>query len=94
MSLQNRQLNILANLLLYLVSLSDILNLPSMKKVPHFYEDIRKILHEARQKAYASINSEMVKAYWQIGKRIVEEEQRGNSKRIMVLTYSESFHGD
>jgi hypothetical protein len=51
-----------------------------MKILPHFYEDICTILQEARQKVYVSINSEMVMAYWQIGKRIVEEEQRGNSK--------------
>jgi hypothetical protein len=51
-----------------------------MKPLFHFYEDIQRILHKARQKAYASINSEMIIAYWQIGKRIVEEEQLGNSK--------------
>ena len=42
--------------------------------------DISKILLEARQKAYASINSEMVMAYWRIGKRIVEEEQSGEKR--------------
>jgi predicted nuclease of restriction endonuclease-like (RecB) superfamily len=46
----------------------------------HFYEDIGKILQEARRKAYVAINSEMVMAYWRIGKRIVEEEQQGNQK--------------
>ena len=51
-----------------------------MKSLSHFYEDISKILLEARQKAYVSINSEMVMAYWRIGKRIVDEEQRGSSK--------------
>jgi len=51
-----------------------------MKSLTRFYEDIHNILIDARQKAYASVNSEMVIAYWQIGKRIVEEEQRGNSK--------------
>src|SRR5882757_1737111 len=51
-----------------------------MKTLPQFYEDIHKILRNAQQKVHASINSEMVLAYWQIGKRIVEEEQLGNSK--------------
>jgi hypothetical protein len=46
----------------------------------HFYEDISKILLEARQKAYVAINSEMVMAYWRVGKRIVEEEQKGNQR--------------
>ncbi len=51
-----------------------------MKSLSHFYEDISKILLEARQKAYVSINSEMVMAYWRIGKRIVEEEQLGEKR--------------
>jgi DUF1016 N-terminal domain len=51
-----------------------------MKSLSHFYEDISRILLEARQKAYVSINSEMVMAYWRIGKRIVEEEQLGEKR--------------
>jgi hypothetical protein len=51
-----------------------------MKSTSHFYEDISQILLEARQKAYTSINSEMVMAYWRIGKRIVEEEQLGEKR--------------
>ncbi len=51
-----------------------------MKSLSHFYEDISKILLDARQKVYVSINSEMIMAYWRIGKRIVEEEQSGSSK--------------
>jgi len=46
----------------------------------HFYEDISKILLEARQKVYRSINSEMVMAYWRIGKRIIKEEQSGEER--------------
>jgi hypothetical protein len=34
----------------------------------------------ARQKAYNAVNSEMVIAYWQMGKRIVQEEQHGEQK--------------
>lgn len=41
------------------------------------FVDIVQILKAARQKAYAAVNNEMVEAYWHIGKRIVEEEQRG-----------------
>lgn len=41
-----------------------------------FLSDIRNVLSAARQKAYAAINSAMVDAYWQIGKRIIEEEQK------------------
>lgn len=35
------------------------------------------ILAQARQKAYSAINYAMAEAYWNIGKRIVEEEQNG-----------------
>jgi predicted nuclease of restriction endonuclease-like (RecB) superfamily len=42
--------------------------------------EIKQILSSARQKAYAAINTAMVEAYWQIGKRIVEEEQNGEKR--------------
>ena len=47
---------------------------------PRFYEDVRRILAEARGKAYAAVNVAMVEAYWMIGRRIVEEEQAGNQR--------------
>lgn len=42
-----------------------------------FIIEIKSILAQARQRAYVAINSEMVNAYWLLGKRIVEEEQDG-----------------
>ncbi len=44
------------------------------------FTEIRAILQQARQKAYTAINSAMVEAYWLIGKRIVEEEQKGRAR--------------
>ena len=43
-------------------------------------QEIRQILQQARQQAYAAVNSAMVEAYWHIGKRIVEEEQSGETR--------------
>lgn len=43
----------------------------------NYLTEIKTILAQARQKAYFAINSAMVEAYWNIGKRIVEEEQNG-----------------
>jgi len=43
----------------------------------NFFTDVLQILRNARQKAYSAVNSTMVEAYWQIGRRIVEEEQQG-----------------
>jgi predicted nuclease of restriction endonuclease-like (RecB) superfamily len=51
-----------------------------MKPLSSFYEDVSKILQDARHKVYTSINAEMVMAYWRIGKRIVEEEQSGEHR--------------
>jgi len=51
-----------------------------MGELTSFYSDIGKILQQARSKAQTAVNSAMVEAYWQIGKRIVEEEQQGESK--------------
>ena len=46
----------------------------------NYISEIKKILKNARQKAYTAVNSAMVEAYWEIGRRIVEEEQRGKER--------------
>lgn len=45
-----------------------------------YIADIKSIIEDARKKAYSSIASAMIEAYWLIGKRIVEEEQNGESR--------------
>lgn len=45
-----------------------------------FVEEIRGILNRAKQTAITAVNSAMVFAYWEIGKRIVEEEQKGKER--------------
>lgn len=45
-----------------------------------FYKEIKKLLQDARQKVYQSINSTMTLTYYKIGKRIVEEEQDGEKR--------------
>ena len=46
---------------------------------PEFFESIRVILADARGKAVTRLNRVMVEAYWQIGRRIVEELKHGLS---------------
>ena len=46
----------------------------------NYINEIKKILKNARQKAYIAVNSAMVEAYWEIGRRIVEEEQNGKER--------------
>lgn len=45
-----------------------------------YIQDIKAILAQARQKTYQAINSAMVEAYWNIGRKIVEEEQNGKER--------------
>ena len=45
-----------------------------------FVSEVKQIIYLGRQKAYASINSAMMETYWNIGKRIVLEEQKGDKR--------------
>jgi hypothetical protein len=45
-----------------------------------FFADIKGILAKARSRAYAVANSEMLNAYWTVGKRISEQELKGARK--------------
>ena len=44
------------------------------------YKDIKNILEQARANAIRAVNFAMVVAYWEIGRRIVEEEQHGEER--------------
>lgn len=46
----------------------------------HVIDDIRTIITRARNKAYQSINETLIRSNWEIGKRIVEEEQLGKQR--------------
>ena len=56
-----------------------------MKETPSpsfesFYNKVKIILEEARANVYRVANTEMVQAYWSIGREIIEEEQKGKSR--------------
>ncbi len=46
----------------------------------NLYSDIKAILEQARNASVRAVNFSMVMAYWQIGKRIVEDEQEGKKR--------------
>lgn len=46
----------------------------------NFIEDARRIIETARNNAVRSVDFSRVQMYWQLGKRIVEEEQKGKEK--------------
>lgn len=43
-------------------------------------DDVKNIIESGRQSAYFSVNSIMISTYWNIGRRIVEEEQQGQGQ--------------
>ena len=45
-----------------------------------FYYTVKEVLIQARNNTYTFINSQMIFAYWQIGKLIVDEEQNGEKR--------------
>jgi predicted nuclease of restriction endonuclease-like (RecB) superfamily len=51
-----------------------------MEQPQNYIQEIKQILAQARQRAYSAVNSAMVEAYWQSGKRIIEEEQNGEKR--------------
>ena len=44
------------------------------------YTDVCSIIEQGRKEAYASVNHKMIETYWNIGRRIVEEEQNGEAR--------------
>lgn len=45
-----------------------------------FLTEIKMLIKQARMSAYQSVNAIMIETNWKIGKRIVEQEQNGQSK--------------
>ena len=45
-----------------------------------FFQEIKSLLAQARSTAVRAVNSVIVEAYWEIGRRIVQEEQAGQAK--------------
>lgn len=65
--------------------------------------DIRTIINNGMERAYSSVNSVMIRTYWLVGQRIVEEEQKGDTRAEygkqmlkalayeMIQAYGESY---
>ena len=50
------------------------------KGINTLYDTITQIIEDARASVYRTANFTMVKAYWHIGKAIVEKEQNGKER--------------
>lgn len=51
-----------------------------IQKFNALYTEIQTLIRIARDTVYRTANFEMVRAYWEIGKRIVEQEQHGEDR--------------
>ncbi len=51
-----------------------------MEQTDSIIHDIRSIIDTHRAEAASAINSAMIQAYWEVGRRIVEEEQDGSAR--------------
>jgi len=58
------------------------------------FEGIVALLEESRQAAGRAVNAIITSAYWEIGRRIVEEEQRGQRKANYGEQLVEQLAGD
>lgn len=47
-----------------------------------FYQSIREVISQSRERVYRAVNTVLLETYWQIGKIIVEEEQNGSSRAV------------
>ena len=54
--------------------------IPLENTVDSLYQAISEIVEDARKTVYRATNQAMVKAYWEIGRAIVEEEQAGKRR--------------
>ena len=43
-------------------------------------DELREIIEKGRKQAYSAVNQAVIVTYWNIGRRIVEEEQSGNTR--------------
>ena len=50
------------------------------KDVVNLIDEIKHIINKARYNSIYAVNKEMLKAYFEIGRKIVEEEQRGKKR--------------
>ena len=51
-----------------------------MQEINGLYNEVREIIASARQNAVRSVDFSRVQMYWQIGRRIQEEEQKGKER--------------
>ena len=63
--------------------------------VPELLDSISKIISDARKRVSQAINNELIIAYWNVGKEIIEKEQKNNidnqTSRQIILQLSKQL---
>ncbi len=60
--------------------MSNELNTSGKKEFTELIQDIKSVIKKARYNAVYAVNAEILKAYFEIGMKIVEEEQKGKKR--------------
>ena len=50
------------------------------ESLDHIYVRIKDVLIQARSRAWQAVNAAMVTSYWELGRIMVEKEQRGKAR--------------
>lgn len=45
-----------------------------------FVDDVKTIINKGRSLAYTAVDTTMISTYWNVGRRVVEEEQKGSNR--------------
>ena len=67
------------------------MKLPDIPIDHAFLEEIKQLLRQARQGVLHQVNTIMVKTYFEIGRRIVEQEQNGHDQAVYGLYLLETL---
>ena len=59
-----------------------------------FVSDIIQIIRDGKDKAYAAVNASMIDTYWNVGRRIVLEEQKGELRAESYLNSLSLISGE
>jgi len=58
-----------------------------------FYSEVRTLIEQSRKEIFESVNSAIIQTYWQLGKRIFEEEQKERDHPDFGATLIETLKG-
>jgi predicted nuclease of restriction endonuclease-like (RecB) superfamily len=59
-----------------------------------FIADVRSIIENGRQQAYSAVNQTSIMTFWNVGRRIVEEEQNGEARAAYGTRLIKSLSDD